>query len=866
MKIKNLLFFTCLFCTISSWATPLKIENESITDENCKKKGQITLEMSGGKPFYHFKWSNGDTTATAKNLSVGTYSVTISDSEMPAQIIQATYSIEGKFETPLADAGLPMQITCAVDSVFLTGSYSNDPNTSSIIYEWSTVFGHLNSGVYYKKINVKGKGWYYLTVRDNKTQCETTDSVLVTASADMPIADAGPIKIWHCDTILMYLDGTGSSQGPEFTYFWDNANSPPHVLGWGNTLKPLVDYADTYTLRVTNTNTGCSSIASTQVVHDWDNPRGVNPFAGQPDIDCYMDTIKLIFEVMPPTNDYFYEWKPLGNGVIVGPNNQNSVLVSEKDYYELKVTKSSNGCVIYYIHEIFKDTIVPIASAGLDQFLDCKDTISLIFLDGSASSNYWFVYYNWYYGNGAALSGQSSSPSIYVNQGGTYIQRTIDTENGCFTKDTVNVYDSHNYAIVADTSADLNCTEKTVTFLGKQVSNSLKYEWQDAQGNVISSNNQLTTAQTGAYIYMVSDSTGACRDTFRVRVELDTVSPQVVLPDQIELRCDNLPTELVATANFAHNLSQFIWKKLPNQPLPTVGNTLLTNEIGSFSVVAVDLENNCRDTAFVETWEATPIFGYFTKTPPVCFGEKNGSIRLDSLSDWHPPIEIRLNNGQKVTISVFPFIISQNLAVGAHTLALTDAHGCAFDTILTMAEPPKLTADLGNDFSVRFGASADLQLVSNAQPTATIHWTGADLDKICPNCWSQTISPSEPGFYAAQIIDNNGCTATDSIFVDLERFVYVPNVFSPTADNSNSYFAPITQNNLDIIETFRIFDRWGEAIFEIENRSATDPKTAWDGTFRGKKMPDGVYTWMLNIHLAAAETRQLTGSVTLISK
>ena len=54
----------------------------------------------------------------------------------------------------------------------------------------------------------------------------------------------------------------------------------------------------------------------------------------------------------------------------------------------------------------------------------------------------------------------------------------------------------------------------------------------------------------------------------------------------------------------------------------------------------------------------------------------------------------------------------------------------------------------------------------------------------------RTISPLSNVQYSITLEDENGCTATDEILVDvfINRNLYVPNVFSPNGDQVNDYF------------------------------------------------------------------------------
>lgn len=98
-----------------------------------------------------------------------------------------------------------------------------------------------------------------------------------------------------------------------------------------------------------------------------------------------------------------------------------------------------------------------------------------------------------------------------------------------------------------------------------------------------------------------------------------------------------------------------------------------------------------------------------------------------------------------------------------------------------------------------------------------------------------TISVQRPGLYWLQVVRNQ-CSYRDSIQLspcgNLNYFI--PNSFSPNADNKNEVFQ-ITVNNIKEIE-FTVFNRWGEIMFQ----SSTDV-AEWDGKYQGEVCPQGVY-------------------------
>ena len=102
----------------------------------------------------------------------------------------------------------------------------------------------------------------------------------------------------------------------------------------------------------------------------------------------------------------------------------------------------------------------------------------------------------------------------------------------------------------------------------------------------------------------------------------------------------------------------------------------------------------------------------------------------------------------------------------------------------------------------------------------------------------------------------------DTVIVEFcckDRGIYVPNVFSPDKGENGIFKAfPIETCKNYIL---RIWDRWGELIFE-----SRDSEKGWDGTFRGKSAPVGVYIWTIEFNTTDKSRPEiLKGSVTLVN-
>lgn len=114
--------------------------------------------------------------------------------------------------------------------------------------------------------------------------------------------------------------------------------------------------------------------------------------------------------------------------------------------------------------------------------------------------------------------------------------------------------------------------------------------------------------------------------------------------------------------------------------------------------------------------------------------------------------------------------------------------------------------------------------------------------------------------YMVTVTDNNGCTASDNIFVKVSGNpeVYVPNSFTPNADGLNDVLKPLGFG-LKVIVYFKIFNRYGQLVFETNTLG-----NGWDGTFKGKAQPVGTYTYMVKVINYRDWPVEQTGTVIII--
>ena len=102
---------------------------------------------------------------------------------------------------------------------------------------------------------------------------------------------------------------------------------------------------------------------------------------------------------------------------------------------------------------------------------------------------------------------------------------------------------------------------------------------------------------------------------------------------------------------------------------------------------------------------------------------------------------------------------------------------------------------------------------------------------------------------------------TDTIQVSHEKCeckIYIPNSFTPNGDQYNNTWSPKLDCELSTYEV-QIFNRWGELVF-ISNK----PHEVWDGTFQGKLVTDGVYSYRVAYSLNESDKKIEVGTIALI--
>ncbi|MCB0663711.1 MAG: gliding motility-associated C-terminal domain-containing protein [Saprospiraceae bacterium] len=250
----------------------------------------------------------------------------------------------------------------------------------------------------------------------------------------------------------------------------------------------------------------------------------------------------------------------------------------------------------------------------------------------------------------------------------------------------------------------------------------------------------------------------------------------------------------------------------------------------------------------------------FTQQDPSCFGDGDGVIGIDSITRGYPPYQI-LVNGAPTTL---PFR-RINQEAGGFEFDIVDRFGCRFSEELFLFDPPQLVVDIGDNLQADLGEVLTL-FPQSSLPIQTYQWSPPNWFD-CGDCPIGRVAPSENGIAVLEVIDSNGCRAIDSVFIELleVRKVYIPNAFSPNGDGINDIFTIYgDEPNVSGIVQLQVYDRWGDLVFETRKLLPNSEEGGWDGTFAGKELDPGVFTYVAEVLFLDGKVIRYSGDISIV--
>ncbi|MFZ4632728.1 MAG: gliding motility-associated C-terminal domain-containing protein, partial [Saprospiraceae bacterium] len=350
-----------------------------------------------------------------------------------------------------------------------------------------------------------------------------------------------------------------------------------------------------------------------------------------------------------------------------------------------------------------------------------------------------------------------------------------------------------------------------------------------------------------------------CQDaSATVGVVLHPVPVADAGPDYL-LNCNAINATLGGTGTTAN--AAYEW--FLGSTLVGTNITLTVDTPGTYTLMVTTVEG-CSDTdvAVVESDAEVPVAQSIEKQAEACFGDNNGSITVNNIQSSHPPVLVSLNGGPFTAQTQF-----QSLEPGAYTIRLQDANGCewASDTLM-VAAAALLSVELGPDLELNMGdpAVVEAQLTTSVSALDTLIWSPL-MDTLRAGTPLQEFLTLESRFIGIQVVDTNGCVATDriAIIVEKPRRVYIPNVIQPNS-SLNNVLQVYGGTDVASVESFMVFDRWGEKLFEATDFLPNDPSVYWSGQLNGEDLVPGVYVYYALVRFIDGEKIVYKGDVTLL--
>ncbi|MEO6499146.1 MAG: gliding motility-associated C-terminal domain-containing protein, partial [Mucilaginibacter sp.] len=192
--------------------------------------------------------------------------------------------------------------------------------------------------------------------------------------------------------------------------------------------------------------------------------------------------------------------------------------------------------------------------------------------------------------------------------------------------------------------------------------------------------------------------------------------------------------------------------------------------------------------------------------------------------------------------------VATPLATATYTVTGTDAQKCFTDTasiVIKVSAAP--VADAGKSAVILPGTPYQLQPITSPD---VVKWNWSPAQYLsCNNCASPVARPSAPVLYTLTVTNAAGCTASDTVSIQLfcsESRIFIPTAFTPNGDNLNEVFTIIGEG-IQMVNFFRIYDRWGTLVFERNRFQPGDISGSWNGRYKGALVPQGTYTYSVEM-------------------
>lgn len=720
---------------------------------------------------------------------------------------------------------------CAGETVSVTYTGSS-PATAQ--YTWNFGGGTVVSG--------SGQGPYTIQYNNTGAVSITLDVTLAGCASPQvsqaitvnqaPVADAGPnLTVCNGDNVTL---GTQAVSGLLYQWFpstgLDDATAAQPVFTATNTS----GVAQTIEFIVFSGQLGCVASDTVLVTVAGD---GNQSFTASPASLCAGENVVVTYTGNSPTTAQ-YTWD-FGGGTVVAGSGQGPYIVQYTTAAIVNITLDVNdaGCTPPQVSQTITVNPAPLADAGPDITLCSGGSITL----GTPAVA--GLPYQWTPATGLSNAAIDQPVFTAVNNSATpqtYTFVVTSGQIGCQASDTVQIIVDPILPSTISASGPLEfCAGGSVTI--NSDSQFVSYTW--SNGGTASSE---TLSQTGSITLSATDGQGCQYVSAPLQVSVFP-NPSVSLINTIDESCFGYADGSISVSGIGGSPAySYQWNTTPAQSGATANNL----PTGSYSVILTDA-NSCSATGTYSISSPDPLLLSLDSLADVrCFGQQNGYLAITATGS-SLPYTYSWSNG-----ATFPVLNS--IAAGDYAITVTDALGCSVTADYSIIQPDSITLNAVIPDSIRFGEETTLSVNLTPIGVYSYQWSPS-LFLSCTDCATPVFSGVEDITYTLTVTDQNGCTATQEIPIEVivDKIVYIPNVFTPDANGANDEFRVFT-NGIRFSQLM-IFNRTGEKVFQSNNITQS-----WDGRYNGAEAMAGVYVYYLELVFLDGDRRTYKGSLTLL--
>lgn len=780
----------------------------TITKQNIScnggNNGNISLSVTGGTAPYIINWNTtpAQSGTTLTDLIAGTYIATITD----AKGCTRKDTIVLTQPAVLTSNALSTNVSCfggnnGTANVITTGG------TLPYTYSWNTNPARTTAG-----ITVLTSGTYVVTV---------TDSLLCTAKDTVIIIQPTAIVNTKSKNDVSCFNGNNGNATvivsggiPSYTYSWNT--SPVQT---GATASNLTN--GTYIVTIRDTN-NCIKYDTVTILQ----PTQLQTVLSKTDVRCYADTNgNATIVAAGATPPYTYNWS--NGNTTSGINNLSSGV------YKVTVT-DSKGC-------IKEDSAIllqpyPLSNTFSKNDVNCYNGSDAIVASNINGGNTPYNY-NW-------SSGQTTSTLNGVKAGKYTL--TVTDDKGCTYIDSINITEPLPLITTAKDNGKIcvGYTTGAVNTITTGGTTPYNYSWNTIP---VQTSANAGSLPAGTYIVTVTDNNGC------------TTQDTATIDNHPKVDITVSPDEKICLGKTAYlNVSgakKYFWTPSGSLSCSTCNSPAAKPiESTDYTVVGIDT-NQCTDTATVRITVIPRLDVSVGPEINICEGDEaklnaDGGIEYE----WTPPVFLDNNltsspNSRPDSSIRYRVIITEN--------------ECFKDTLYqNVVVHRKPFVELGPNLKGVPGAS--IRLKADVENSNTIKWTPME-GLSCYDCFDPTAYLSKTITYTATVYTDY-CEAKDDITIHVAcdgALFFIPNTFTPNGDGSNDRFYP-SASGITNIDVFRVYNRWGEKVFEARDMSPNKPESGWDGTYKGKPEWPDVFVYFLESRCGNGEKIFLKGDISLI--